>query len=327
LTRQLLAFSRKQVLNPTVLDLNAVVSDVVGILRRLIGEDVQIVVEGETNLGSIHADRGQIEQILMNLATNARDAMPTGGKFTLRTENVELGPDMAPDPHIRPGPYVRLSVSDTGVGMNEEVRSRVFEPFFTTKPLGKGTGLGLAAVYGIVNQNGGYIWISSEPGAGTTFDIYLPRGHGKASLLGDGLGIRSERPKGTGTILVLEDEESLRAVFCEFLTAGGYRVLQAGRGDQAVKVAQEHKGPIHLMVSDVVLPDMTGPSVVERIRTLHPEICAFYVSGYTNVPAAQKIVEEGAILMQKPISRSDFMGTVDALLDLRTPSALASQSQ
>jgi PAS domain S-box-containing protein len=327
LTRQLLAFSRKQVLNPTVLDLNAVVSDVVGILRRLIGEDVQIVVEGETNLGSIHADRGQIEQILMNLATNARDAMPTGGKFTLRTENVELGPDMAPDPHIRPGPYVRLSVSDTGVGMNEEVRSRVFEPFFTTKPLGKGTGLGLAAVYGIVNQNGGYIWISSEPGAGTTFDIYLPRGHGKASLLGDGLGIRSERPKGTGTILVLEDEESLRAVFCEFLTAGGYRVLQAGRGDQAVKVAQEHKGPIHLMVSDVVLPDMTGPSVVERIRTLHPEICAFYVSGYTNVPAAQKIVEEGAILMQKPISRSDFMGTVDALLDLRTPSALASRSQ
>jgi PAS domain S-box-containing protein len=327
LTRQLLAFSRKQVLNPTVLDLNAVVSDVVGILRRLIGEDVQIVVEGETNLGSIHADRGQIEQILMNFATNARDAMPTGGKFTLRTENVELGPDVAPDPHIRPGPYVRLSVSDTGVGMNEEVRSRVFEPFFTTKPLGKGTGLGLAAVYGIVNQNGGYIWISSEPGAGTTFDIYLPRGHGKASLLGDGLRIRSERPKGTGTILVLEDEESLRAVFCEFLTAGGYRVLQAGRGDQAVKVAQEHKGPIHLMVSDVVLPDMTGPSVVERIRTLHPEICAFYVSGYTNVPAAQKIVEEGAILMQKPISRSDFMGTVDALLDLRTPSALTSQSQ
>jgi two-component system NtrC family sensor kinase len=328
LTRQLLAFSRKQVLNPTLLDLNTVVSDVVGILRRLIGEDVQIVVEGETNLASIHADRGQVEQILMNLATNARDAMPTGGKFTLRTENVELGPDdVARDPHIRPGPYVRLSVSDTGAGMSEEVRSRVFEPFFTTKPLGKGTGLGLAAVYGIVNQNGGYIWISSEPGAGTTFDIYLPRGHGKASLLGDGLGTRSERPKGTETILVLEDEESLRAVFCEFLTAGGYRVLQAGRGDQAIQLAQEHKGSIHLMVSDVVLPDMTGPSVVERIRTLHPEISAFYVSGYSNIPAAQKIVEEGAILMQKPISRSDFMGTVDALLHLRTPSAMTSQSQ
>jgi len=328
LTRQLLAFTRRQVRYPTLLDLYAVVSDIVKILRRLIGEDVQIVIEGETDLASIRADRGQVEQILMNLATNARDAMPNGGKFTLRTENVELGPgDMARYPYVRPGGYVRLSVSDTGVGMSEEVRTRAFEPFFTTKPVGKGTGLGLATVYAIVKQSGGYIWISSALGAGTTFDIYLPRAEGKADHLVDGLEGRSEYPKGTETILVLEDEEPLRAVTCECLAAGGYRVLQAGRGDQAIHVAQEYKGPIHLMVCDVVLPDMSGPSSFEGVKALHPEISAFYVSGYTEVSAAQKLIEKGAILLQKPVSRIDFMRTVDALLHPRAATAKGAQSQ
>jgi CheY-like chemotaxis protein len=276
------------------------------------------VIEGETNLASIRADRGQVEQILMNLATNARDAMPNGGKFTVRTENAELGPgDVARHPYVGPGRYVRLSVSDTGVGMSEEVRTRVFEPFFTHKPQGKGTGLGLATVYGIVKQNGGYIWISSAPGAGATFDIYLPRVDGKAPPLVGGLEVRSECPKGTETILVLEDDESLRAVTCECLTAGGYSVLQAGRGDHAIEVAQQYKGPIHLMVSDVVLPDMNGPSSVARVQALHPETKVLFVSGYAEVSVAQKLIEEGAILLQKPVSRSDLMRKVDEILHLR----------
>jgi len=328
LTRQLLAFSRKQVMYPALLDLNAVVGDIVKILRRLIGEDVQIVIEGETNLASIRADRGQIEQILMNLATNARDAMPDGGKLTIRTENAELGPDeVARYPYIRPGRYVRLSVSDIGEGMSEAVRSRAFEPFFTTKPQGRGTGLGLATVYGIVKQSSGYVWISSALGVGTTFDIYLPRLDEAAPALRGGLEVREEYPKGTETILLLEDEESLRAVTCEMLTTGGYSVLQAARGNQTVEVAQQYKGQIHLMISDVVLPDMSGPSAVARVQTLHPEMKVLFISGYAEVPVAQQLIEEGAILLQKPVSRSDLMRKVDEILHLRIPSAKGAQSQ
>jgi two-component system, NtrC family, sensor kinase len=325
LTRQLLAFSRKQVLYPTLLDLSAVVSDVVKSLVRLIGEDVQIVVEGETSSASIRADRGQIEQILMNLATNARDAMPNGGTFTLRTENAELGPhDVARYFYVRPGHYVRLSVSDTGMGMSEEILTHVFEPFFTTKPQGKGTGLGLATVYGIVKQSGGYVWISSRPGKGATFDIYLPRVDEAAPpLLGEPEG-RSEYPKGTETILVLEDEEALRAVTCQFLTAGGYTVLQAGRGSLTIEEAQRYKGRIQLIISDVVLPDMSGPSVVERVQALHPGLKVLFVSGYAEVPVAQKLIEEGFLLLQKPVSRSALMKTVDELLHLHTVAPSAS---
>src|SRR5271157_1820040 len=321
LTRQLLAFSRKQVLYPSLLDLNVVVGDIVKILRRIIGEDVQIVIEGETNLASIRADHGQVEQILMNLATNSRDAMPKGGKFIVRTENAELGPDdVARHPYVRPGRYVRLSVSDTGMGISEEVRSRAFEPFFTTKPQGRGTGLGLATVYGIVKQSGGYVWISSALGAGTTFDIYLPRVEEAAPPLVDRLEVRREYAKGTETVLLLEDEESLRAVTCEMLTAEGYSVLQAGRGDQTINVAQQYKGPIHLMVSDVVLPDMSGPSAVASVQALHPETKVLFVSGYAEVPVAQKLIEEGAILLQKPVSRSELMRKVDEMLHRRIPS-------
>jgi two-component system NtrC family sensor kinase len=317
LTRQLLAFSRKQVLYPALLDLNAVVGEVVKILRRLIGEDVQIVIEGETNLASVRADCGQVEQILMNLATNARDAMPDGGKFTIRTENAELGPDdVALHPYVRPGHYVRLSVSDTGAGMSEEVRSRAFEPFFTTKPLGRGTGLGLATVYGIVKQSGGYVWISSALRAGTTFDIYLPRVDEAAPARFGGPEVREECPKGTETVLLLEDEESLREVICEVLSGAGYSVLQAGRGDQTIEMAQQYEGPIHLMVSDVVLPDMSGPAAVARVRAIHPETKVLFVSGYAEVPVAQTLIEQGAILLQKPVSRSDFMRKVDEILHL-----------
>jgi PAS domain S-box-containing protein len=318
LTRQLLAFSRKQVLYPALLDLNAVVGDVVKILRHLIREDVQIVIEAETNLASIRADQGQVEQILMNLANNSRDAMPNGGKFTVHTENAELGPDdVARYPYVRPGRYVRLSVSDTGEGMSEEVRSRAFEPFFTTKPRGRGTGLGLATVYGIVKQSGGYVWVSSALGAGTTFDIYLPRVDEVAPAPVFRLELRSEYPKGTETILVLEDEESLRKMTCECLTAGGYSVLPAGRGSWAIELAQQSKGPIHLILSDVVLPDMSGPSAVRTVQALHPETRVLFVSGYAEVPVAQELIAEGAILMQKPVSRRDLMRKVDEILHLR----------
>ena len=322
LTRQLLAFSRKQVLYPSLLDLNAVVNDIVETLRRIIGEDVQIVIEGEPNLASIRADHGQVEQILMNLATNARDAMPNGGKFTIHTENAELGPDdVARHPYARPGRYVRLSISDTGQGMSEEVRSRAFEPFFTTKPQGRGTGLGLATVYGIVKQSGGSVWCSSALGAGTIFDIYLPRVDEPAPALVGRSEVRGEYAKGTETVLLLEDDECLRTLICEMLTEGGYSVLQAGRGEESIEVAEQYKGPIHLMLSDVVLPDISGPSAVAAVQALHPETKVLFVSGYTEVPVAQKFIAEGAILLQKPVSRSDLMKKVDEILHLRIPSA------
>ena len=319
LTRQLLAFSRKQVLYPVILDLNVVVRDIGKILQRLIGEDVQIVTDLETSLDSTRADRGQIEQILMNLATNARDAMPNGGKFTIRTRNAELGPDdVALHPYAKLGRYVRLSVNDTGVGMTDAIRHRVFEPFFTTKAEGRGTGLGLATVYGIVKQSTGYIWVSSAPGAGATFDIYLPRVDEKAPPLIGGLEERSAYPRGTETILLLEDEESLRQVTCVCLTKNGYNVLQAGRGNHAIEVAEQYKGPIALIVSDVVLPDMSGPSVATKVRASHPEAQVLYVSGYAEVPVAQQLIAEGAILLQKPLSRGDLLNKVDEMLHLRT---------
>ena len=318
LTRQLLAFSRKQVLRPAILDLNTVVGDVVKVLGHLIGEDVKIVVEGETNLVSIWADPGQIEQILMNLATNARDAMPNGGMFTIRTENAKLGPDdVARHPYVVPGRYVRLSVRDTGLGMSEDTRSRAFEPFFTTKPEGRGTGLGLATVYGIVKQSGGYVWISSALGAGTTFETYFPCVDEAAPALVCGLEEGSESPKGTETILVLEDEDPLREVTCEMLTAGGYSVLQAGRGCQAIELARQYKGLIHLMVSDVVLPDISGPLAVATVQAGHPETKVLFVSGYAEGTAVQEIIEAGAILLQKPVSRSDLIREVDEILHLR----------
>jgi len=328
LTRQLLAFSRKQVLRSAVLDLNAVVGDVVKTLRHLIGEDVQIVVEGETNLASIWADPGQVEQILMNLATNARDAMPNGGMFTIRTENAELGPnDVARHPYVVPGRYVRLSVRDTGLGMSEDIRSRAFEPFFTTKPPGRGTGLGLATVFGIVKQSGGYVWISSAVGAGTAFDIYFPRVDEAAPALGGGLEVQSEYRKGTETILVLEDEESLREVTCTILTGAGYSVLQAGQGGQAIALARQYMGPIHLMISDVILPDISGPSAMAAVQASHPETGVLFVSGYAEGFAVQRIIEAGVILLQKPVSRSDLLREVDEILHPRNPSTEGLHSQ
>jgi nitrogen-specific signal transduction histidine kinase len=314
---QLLAISRKQMLHSTVLNLNRIIQDVGSILQRLIGEDVQIVHELATDLASIRADRGQIEQILMNLATNARDAMPNGGKLTIRTSNAELGPDDAARyPYVEPGRFIRLSVSDTGVGMNEALRARVLEPFFTTKPPGRGTGLGLSTIYGIVKQSGGYIWISSAPGAGATFDIYLPRVGEPALPLAADLDVQTVHPTITATILLLEDEKSVRQVIHEFLTGRGYNVLQAGRGDDAINLAELFTGSISLIITDIVLPDMKGPLAVTKIRASHPEANVLYVTGYAEAPLVQQLVSQGAVLMQKPVSGRELLKKVDEILRL-----------
>lgn len=315
LTRQLLAFSRKQVLYPTVLNLNTVVADIGKLLQRLIGEDIQIVTESEASLGSIRADRGQLEQILMNLATNARDAMPSGGTLSIRTENAQLGDeDVARYPYVKRGHYVHMAVTDTGTGMTEEVRSRVFEPFFTTKEKGRGTGLGLATVYGIVKQSGGYIWVSTTPGAGTTFNVYLPKVDEKPTIAAPSLEVRPKYPRGTETILLLEDDDSLRQVTCEFLAASGYNVIQAGRGDLALDLATQYKGRIPLVISDVVMPEMSGPAAVSQLRLSHPEMQALYVSGYAEAPIVQELIAEGALLLQKPLARLTLLTKVDELL-------------
>jgi PAS domain S-box-containing protein len=318
LTRQLLAFSRKQVLYPTVLNLNTVVADMGKLLQRLIGEDIQIVTESQAGLGSIRADRGQVEQILMNLATNARDAMPSGGTLSIRTENAQLGDeDVARYPYVKPGRFVHMAVSDTGIGMTPEVRSRAFEPFFTTKEKGRGTGLGLATVYGIVKQSGGYIWVSSTPGAGTTFNVYLPKVDEKPTTAAPNLDVRPEYPRGTETILLLEDDDSLRQVTCEFLAESGYNVIQASRGDLALDLAAQFKGRIPLVISDVVMPEMSGPAAVSKLRLSHPEVQALYVSGYAETPIVQELIAEGALLLQKPLSRMTLLTKVDELLHSR----------
>jgi len=304
LTRQLLAFSRKQVLYPTVLDLNTVVADMGKLLQRLIGEDIQILIGSQAGLGSIRADRGQVEQILMNLATNSRDAMPSGGTLNIRTENAQLGDEEAAHyPYVKPGNYVHMAVSDTGTGMTEEVRSRAFEPFFTTKEKGRGTGLGLATVYGIVKQSGGFIWVSSTPRVGTTVHICLPQVDEKPITAIPTLDAWPEYPTGTETILVLEDDDSLRQVTCEFLEASGYNVIQASRGVLALDLAAQYKGRIPLVISDVVMPEMSGPLAVSKVRISHPEIQALYVSGYAATPIVQQLIAEGALLLQKPLSR------------------------
>ena len=320
--RQLLAFSRKQVLHPTVLNINSIIRDVAQILQRLIGEDLQIVMDLTSNLSSIRADGGQIEQILMNLATNARDAMPYGGKITIQTRNTNTVPDSLTECGVPTDEYIRLSVSDTGMGMSEEVKSRIFEPFFTTKSKGRGTGLGMAAVYAAIQQAGGSISVSSGLGRGSTFDIYFPSTKEIAPSWKPNLMPQRAYPRGHETILLLEDEEPLRRVTAELLAASGFIVMQAGRGDHAIDLATQHDGAIDLVISDVVLPDVSGPTAVKKIRELHPETKALYMSGYADVPVIQQIVTEGAIFIQKPISGQHLRRTIDNILH---PSTLDSQ--
>ena len=319
LTRQLLAFSRQQVLEPRVLSVNAVVTELEKMLRRLIGEDVELVTRLDDALGLVKADPSQLEQVLMNLAVNARDAMPRGGRLLLQTSNVDVDETMARQRvTFKPGRYVLLSVSDTGVGMEDEVRAHLFEPFYTTKEKGKGTGLGLATVYGIVKQSGGYIWVYSEPGRGSTFKIYLPRVD-EADQEIRPAPVELETLHGTETVLVVEDEDSLRQLMGEFLGQSGYTVLEAGDATAALDVAGKHT-EIRLLVTDVVLPGRSGRELAEELQKKRPHIKVVYVSGYTDDAILRHGIDApGVAFLQKPFSRDALLRKIRATLDEASP--------
>jgi signal transduction histidine kinase/ActR/RegA family two-component response regulator len=316
LTRQLLAFSRKQVLIPEVLDPRTVVTDLASMLRRLIGEDVVLRTVVRPDVGMVTADRGQIEQVIVNLVVNARDAMPEGGTITVEVSNADLAPaDAAGLPAAAPDRYVRLTVRDTGIGMDATTRSHAFEPFFTTKEKGKGTGLGLATVYGIVKQSGGSVSLDSEPGKGATFHVYLPRREGGAEATPPPAGLPPP-PPGTETVLLVEDEAMLRALSREVLEGSGYRVLEAAGGEEALRVAAAHEGTIHLLLTDVVMPGLNGRMVAERLAPSRPAMKVLYTSGYTDDAVFQRgVLPEGTAFIQKPFKTEDLTRKVREILD------------
>ncbi len=314
LTKQLLAFSRKQILAPKVLDLNTVVAGMVTMLQRLIGEDIELLFLPGSEVGRVKADPGQLEQVIANLAVNARDAMPNGGRLTLETAAVDLSEHYARQ-HVgvQAGSYVMLGVSDTGIGMDRETQARIFEPFFTTKEPGKGTGLGLATVYGIVKQSGGNIWVYSEPGKGTTFKVYLPQVHDAAD------GAESEQiraGRGTETILIVEDEDEVRALAGEVLASYGYEVLQARTPAEALLIAERHTGPIPLLLTDVIVPGMSGRILADRLAPLRPEMNVLYMSGYTDEAIVHHgTLDAGTPFIQKPFTPDALAAGVRRLLD------------
>jgi signal transduction histidine kinase len=311
MTRQLLAFSRMQVLQPRVLDLNTVVTEMGKMLPRLIGEHIEFSFLPDPSLASIKADPGQIEQVILNLAANARDAMPRGGKLSLRTENVSVNEfEAVKRPPMTPGRYVLLSIGDTGHGMDEATKGHIFEPFFTTKEVGKGTGLGLAMVYGIVKQSGGFIWVDTKLGTGTTFEIYLPQEKGKAEVT-EAEQKTTPTPQGSETVLVVEDEAGVRELACQFLRVKGYNVLEAEGGLEALTVSRSHPGAIHLLLSDMVMPKMSGEELAVQLRAARPETRVAFMSGYSEFSRGD--LGKGfpdAPVLQKPFSPASLVEIV-----------------
>jgi CheY-like chemotaxis protein len=304
------------VLQPQVLDLDTVVANTEKMLQRLIGEHIELVTHLEPKLGRVKADRGQIEQIIINLAVNARDAMPQGGKLTLETANVKLdGAYERGHVAVVPGPYVMLAVSDNGIGMDAATKSRIFEPFFTTKAKDKGTGLGLATVYGIVKQSGGNIWVYSEPGRGATFKIYLPRVEEIVEAV-QPVKARAGVPRGSETVLLVEDAKAVRALVRGVLHAKGYTVLEASQGEEALEILEQHKGPVHLLVTDVVMPLMGGGELAKRVTSQRPEMKVLYMSGYTDGAIVhQGVLDSGMAFLQKPFTPDALASKVREALD------------
>jgi PAS domain S-box-containing protein len=317
LTRQLLAFSRKQVLVPEVLDLGDVVNDLSVMLRRVIGEDVELATLVHGPLGRVRADRGQVEQAIVNLAINARDAMPGGGKLLIEASEFALAPaDAATHPLLETGRYVVLAVSDTGTGMTAEVASQIFEPFFTTKEPGRGTGLGLSMVYGFLEQSGGRVTVDTRIDRGTTFRMYFPRLDDEARAPAAAAVATAAPEGGTETVLLAEDAGALREMIAEILASSGYRVLEAATGERALEVAKAHEGPIHLLLTDVVMPGMNGAELAAAVGVLRPESRILYMSGYTDDAVVHRgVLSEGASLLQKPFASTGLLHKVREVLD------------
>jgi two-component system cell cycle sensor histidine kinase/response regulator CckA len=316
LTRQLLAFSRRQVLQPKVLDLNKVIADTEKMLRRLIGEDVELSTVFGQDIGRVKVDPGQMEQVILNLAVNARDAMPDGGRVTIETTNVDLDDAYVQKHHVVvAGPYLMMAVSDTGVGMDKETQSQIFDPFFTTKEQGQGTGLGLSTVYGIVKQSGGYIWVYSEPDVGTTFKIYLPRVEEEAELL-QKERVPKEVPCGSETILLVEDDEMVLRLAGRILNRHGYKVLEAPNAEEALRIGNQYEKPIHLILTDVVMPGMSGRALAERMRDVKPEAKVLFMSGYTDHAIVHHgVLDKEVTFFQKPFASETLLLKVREVLD------------
>jgi signal transduction histidine kinase/ActR/RegA family two-component response regulator len=310
MTRQLLAFSRMQVLEPRIIDLNAVVADMGKMLQRLIGEDIEYVFLPDPKLAAVKADSGQIGQVIMNLVVNSRDAMPNGGSITVQTRRAVLDVNEARKRHpMAPGEYALLSVTDTGQGMDEETKAHIFEPFFTTKEVGKGTGMGLATVYGVVKQSGGFIWVESTPGKGTTFEIYLP--HTRGARTEDTTEAKTSAiPRGNETVLVVEDEAAVRELACEFLKSAGYSVLEAKNGADALETIARHSTPIHLVLADMIMPKMGGAEMAERLKQTRPEIGVLFMSGYSELAGDQSGQISPQTILAKPFSIATLIGKV-----------------
>jgi PAS domain S-box-containing protein len=314
LTRQLLAFSRRQVVKPVILDLNDRLKEISKLLRPLMGDDVEIQIAARSESAIVEADPGQLDQIVMNLAVNARDAMPKGGRFILETDVVDFDQHFAEQHRpLKPGKYVMLAVSDSGIGMDKETLTRIFEPFFTTKEAGKGTGLGLSTVYGIAQQSGGHIWVYSEPGRGTTFKVYLPSA---AHKLTSSSSAETEviAPKRAGRILLVEDDEIMRSLTRKLLQEQGYTVLEANNGKAALEWAEANPGQIDLLLTDVVMPAMSGPELAERLARSHSGLKVVYMSGYTGeLMEASERLKHG-ILLEKPFTRTALLNTLHQTL-------------